>query len=614
MKLNDVAPFRHGINCMMSFRLKRLIVLIIGTIGMLALSGTLRAADFAPVTIESVVGQRVSGYIELPEIGTEDLPSLVVQLASPATYLENDVAYYSVHGDLDFQVKTVANGRIRLDLTSKNLLREPKLNVLLRLTWDQGNIVKGLALSVPFTQVALGAAKTIFTKSSDNLWQLAKRTRDGSQVSIAQQMLAIQRLNPGAFNKDNINGLKSGYLLRIPDFMDAVTVDKTSALGVVEGQHSQWQSAANDAPVEVELGADLPPRERQGEVRIFEPENFEGASLSEDLNSAEPLARVVEEFALVDEEETRVLGDSAEGRVDDRAKDSTNAAKAVDIDQSVNEQIEAMVAEEGQGSYSAQLVWLIAGGILGILIVVMLLRRQMAARKKNLEEAWSTEGESAPDDGVEAQHNYAPELEEESYQEQEGELEHELDEESEGELEEELEKEIKDQPEGEPEEEAETTLEEESMVGSEADPEEQTDEADSAVVEEDVSDELEVRDGVQNDADDASGKIEPLVSVSMQGGQDALVLPAEEEQIEPAKEETFLDVLDANEQPLGETSNTEVYTTRLKLAEAYLEMGDENGARDMLEEVVAEGDTAQKSLAQSILQRIEDGIDDSKDS
>jgi FimV-like protein len=39
-------------------------------------------------------------------------------------------------------------------------------------------------------------------------------------------------------------------------------------------------------------------------------------------------------------------------------------------------------------------------------------------------------------------------------------------------------------------------------------------------------------------------------------------------------------------------------------------MGDEQGARDMLEEVAAEGEEAQRALAKSIIQRIDDGLDD----
>ncbi len=51
-------------------------------------------------------------------------------------------------------------------------------------------------------------------------------------------------------------------------------------------------------------------------------------------------------------------------------------------------------------------------------------------------------------------------------------------------------------------------------------------------------------------------------------------------------------------------ATTNENSTRLELARAYLEMGDRLGARDLLEEVVAEGDTNQKTEAQGMLMRI----------
>ena len=51
----------------------------------------------------------------------------------------------------------------------------------------------------------------------------------------------------------------------------------------------------------------------------------------------------------------------------------------------------------------------------------------------------------------------------------------------------------------------------------------------------------------------------------------------------------------------------DVYTTRLKLAEAYIEMGDEEGAHGMLEEVVADGSPDQQAVARRILDRLENG-------
>ena len=51
-------------------------------------------------------------------------------------------------------------------------------------------------------------------------------------------------------------------------------------------------------------------------------------------------------------------------------------------------------------------------------------------------------------------------------------------------------------------------------------------------------------------------------------------------------------------------ATTDENTTRLDLARAYMEMGDRMGARDLLEEVVAEGNGSPKSEAQGMLMRI----------
>ncbi|MDB0051052.1 hypothetical protein N9F31_06290, partial [Pseudomonadales bacterium] len=244
-----------------------------------------------------------------------------------------------------------------------------------------------------------------------------------------------------------------------------------------------------------------------------------------------------------------------------------NDAKPVNIDRSVNDQIDLMMAEENQGSYSAQFVWLVAGGILGVLIVIMLLRRQMAERKKNLEDAWVAEADS------------------------DAEIDAEIDDETEHGLEEAK----LDQADPEP-------LDSEDDPDTEPDTEEDFEERSEGVQQEGTEAEEEV-----------TGPIEPSIAPVTAPNNAPDISPTEETASTTAKDETFLEVLNADEAPLEEISNTEVYTTRLKLAEAYLEMGDEAGARDMLNEVVAEGDDAQKALAKSIIQRIDDALDDSKD-
>jgi len=44
--------------------------------------------------------------------------------------------------------------------------------------------------------------------------------------------------------------------------------------------------------------------------------------------------------------------------------------------------------------------------------------------------------------------------------------------------------------------------------------------------------------------------------------------------------------------------------TKLELARAYIEMGDPEGARDILEEVLQEGSADQQTEARTLMQRI----------
>lgn len=78
----------------------------------------------------------------------------------------------------------------------------------------------------------------------DTLYHIASETRPDAQVSVDQMMLALQRTNPDAFYRDNINRLKSGAILRIPT-RDAVNATSMAeARAQVRRQMEDWQGAA----------------------------------------------------------------------------------------------------------------------------------------------------------------------------------------------------------------------------------------------------------------------------------------------------------------------------------------------------------------------------------
>ena len=77
-------------------------------------------------------------------------------------------------------------------------------------------------------------------QKGDTAWKIAERIR-GSDVSVEQMMMALLRRNPEAFIKDNINGVKRGYILRMPSQQEVQSLDNQTALLQVKEQYALWR-------------------------------------------------------------------------------------------------------------------------------------------------------------------------------------------------------------------------------------------------------------------------------------------------------------------------------------------------------------------------------------
>lgn len=103
-------------------------------------------------------------------------------------------------------------------------------------------------------------------QQGDTLWSLGDSMRPDQSVTIEQMMLAILRNNPEAFINENVNGLKRGYILRIPDRDDITAVNQAEAIALVREQNALWreyqQAIASSEPAsamdtESEAGAGI---------------------------------------------------------------------------------------------------------------------------------------------------------------------------------------------------------------------------------------------------------------------------------------------------------------------------------------------------------------------
>ncbi len=89
------------------------------------------------------------------------------------------------------------------------------------------------------------------TSKSDTLWSIATRIRPSTQVSVQQTLLAIYRLNPQAFENQNIHSLIPGSTLRIPSLEQVRSVSTQEAVNVMAAHKArlgQQPASSNTVP------------------------------------------------------------------------------------------------------------------------------------------------------------------------------------------------------------------------------------------------------------------------------------------------------------------------------------------------------------------------------
>ncbi|KTT11398.1 Motility protein FimV [Pseudomonas oryzihabitans] len=246
------------------------------------MSGAAEALSLGEIQLNSALNQPLDATVnlsDLRDLGTADLrPSL----ASAAEFSRAGVDRAFFLNDLKFTPE-VRNGRTVIHITSARPVREPYLNFLLEVNWPSGRIVREYtvlldpplytpqAAAAPFApQVpatprpraaapavpapaappaaqAPSAPGTYTTERRDTLWEVAARNRPSSSVTVDQTMLAIQTLNPDAFIDHNINLMKSGQVLRLPDQAQAKARSQREAVAEIARQTRAWKQGGDSA-------------------------------------------------------------------------------------------------------------------------------------------------------------------------------------------------------------------------------------------------------------------------------------------------------------------------------------------------------------------------------
>ncbi|VVN70143.1 hypothetical protein PS718_00366 [Pseudomonas fluorescens] len=224
-------------------------------------SGMAHALGLGELTLKSTLNQPLVAEIELLDVKDLTAAEVVPSLASPEDFAKAGVDRQAFLNDLTFTPVLNASGKSVLRVTSSKPLSEPMVKFLVQVMWPNGRLLRDYsvlldpskfspqtadAAAQPAPSQTITAPTTGATHSTqytttprDTLWEIAAKARtDGS---VQQTMLAIQALNPDAFIGGNINRLKVGQVLRLPDSVQSTALPQSAAIAEVAAQNEAWR-------------------------------------------------------------------------------------------------------------------------------------------------------------------------------------------------------------------------------------------------------------------------------------------------------------------------------------------------------------------------------------
>ncbi len=274
-------------------------------LGLALLSNAALALGLGEIKVKSQPGQPL--LAEIPIISSEpgELEQLRARLASPTTFERVGLPRpQGLVNELDFSVALDEAGRPVVRVTSRTPVDVPAVNFLIEVDWGQGRLVREYSalvsapgtlaaasqpvidapVAAPTDTIARPAQPVVATppesvpaeraplpapprapapppvaaapapqvapgdalapvRRGQSLSQVAAPLARAQGYTLDQAMVALLRANPEAFINGNINLLKQGAVLRVPESAEAQTIREDEAAALVRSQIAEWRRA-----------------------------------------------------------------------------------------------------------------------------------------------------------------------------------------------------------------------------------------------------------------------------------------------------------------------------------------------------------------------------------
>ena len=265
---------------MRTFTLGKALVLALVVAPVLA-----QAAGLGRLTVQSNIGQPLNAEIDLVSVRGDEASALVARLALPDVYQQSNLQYNNSLTGLKLSVEKRADGQYFIKVAGSRPINEPFIDLLIELTGGGNKLMReytalldppgygqqvaaapapaeatsrpiavtaAAPAAAPITAPAAKSAATPIAASGkaqeygpvgkgETLGKIAASLKPQG-VSLEQMLVGLYRSNPDAFIRNNMNLVKSGKILRVPDARELSAIAPGDAANEVRIQVADWRA------------------------------------------------------------------------------------------------------------------------------------------------------------------------------------------------------------------------------------------------------------------------------------------------------------------------------------------------------------------------------------
>lgn len=280
------------------------------------------ALSLGRLTVESALGEAFRAQVDIAAISEEEAATLKTTVASPEAYKAVGLNYNPALPGVTIALQKRANGSYYFQLSSEQSINEPFIDLILEANWASGRLVRSYAMlfdpakaktpdAVEVTQAQITApitpatpaapasapavtpaplpaplpapataappapakaaapqsAESVKVKAGDTAGAIAASLKPAN-ISLDQMLVAMLAANPDAFIQGNVNLLKAGATLSLPSAEQASATSAAQAQQIIVTQSKDFNALraklAGSAPL---TAVDMADRQASGKVQ-----------------------------------------------------------------------------------------------------------------------------------------------------------------------------------------------------------------------------------------------------------------------------------------------------------------------------------------------------------